>query len=275
MSVPSKMEPGMLYELILNVREPTVVSGIEIPWYFFNETLEDWLARMHTKLPDVQFQLSSQKYGCAPQMEYERETSPEVNFGSFLEYSRSPKQENKWATFSYKYLKDFKAIGDDGNVNMGFCGFPEIQDDISFWLGSHGAHTPCHYDTFGRNVVVQVYGHKRWILFNHSDLKPTRIPYEESSVFSTLPFFSPKHPSDYLHLGNRAYLVDLNPGDILIVPPKWWHYVESLDASLAINAWIPIVSWNELERVRNIMRFNFRLPINGPKSMNFWSSTRS
>lgn len=39
-----------------------------------------------------------------------------------------------------------------------------------------------------------------------------------------------------------AYEVVLNPGDILIVPANWWHYVENLNTSLTINTWIPLVS---------------------------------
>ena len=53
-------------------------------------------------------------------------------------------------------------------------------------LGTEGAYTPCHYDTYGFNLYTQISGHKRWILFPPDDsnlLKPTRIPYEESSVF--------------------------------------------------------------------------------------------
>lgn len=47
----------------------------------------------------------------------------------------------------------------------------------------------------------------------------------------------------YLDLGKNgdAYEVILSPGDILIVPAHWWHYVESLETSLAINTWIPVV----------------------------------
>ena len=38
-------------------------------------------------------------------------------------------------------------------------GFPENGAASStLWIGSSGAHTPCHADTYGCNVVVQVYG---------------------------------------------------------------------------------------------------------------------
>ena len=30
--------------------------------------------------------------------------------------------------------------------------------DSTFWMGSRGAYTPCHYDTYGCNLVAQLYG---------------------------------------------------------------------------------------------------------------------
>ena len=32
----------------------------------------------------------------------------------------------------------------------------------------------------------------------------------------------------------------LETNDVLIVPKHWWHYVEALDISLSVNAWIPL-----------------------------------
>ena len=49
--------------------------------------------------------------------------------------------------------------------------------DSTLWVGSRGCHTPLHYDTYGRNLVAQLHGTKRWTLFPPSAtelLRPTR-----------------------------------------------------------------------------------------------------
>lgn len=80
-------------------------------------------------------------------------------------------------------------------------GFPERSAvQTTFWCGSEGAYTPCHYDTYGFNIVVQLYGRKRWTLFSPDQtpfLYCTRLPYEESSVFSEVNINYPdteRHP---------------------------------------------------------------------------------
>ena len=72
--------------------------------------------------------------------------------------------------------------------------------ESTLWVGSERAYTPCHYDTYGCNLVAQLSGRKRWLLFSPSDSKslyPTRTPYEESSVFSEVNISCPdlsRHP---------------------------------------------------------------------------------
>ena len=110
--------------------------------------------------------------------------------------------EQYWVYADYKYVIqlseavpellhsiDWKIFGFDGRGGA----------DSALWVGSEEACTPCHYDTYGCNLVAQVWGRKTWTLFSPSDsphLYPTRIPYEESSVFSKV---NVVHPDLELH----------------------------------------------------------------------------
>jgi hypothetical protein len=35
----------------------------------------------------------------------------------------------------------------------------------------------------------------------------------------------------------KKIMLDLEPGDILYIPRKWWHGVETLDTSISVNIW--------------------------------------
>jgi HSPB1-associated protein 1 len=80
-----------------------------------------------------------------------------------------------------------------------------------------------------------------------TNLQPTRIPYEESSIYSKLNFFSP-NLEDFKGVKSCRKII-LEPGDVLFVPHKWWHYVENLDTAVSINTWLPMPTDNE-ERLK-------------------------
>jgi len=102
-----------------------------------------------------------------------------------------------WIYADYKYMHQ---LCDDmpemlSAVDWSVFGFQGRDGkDTTLWVGSEGACTPCHYDTYGCNLVAQLWGRKKWLLFSPQEaerLYPTRIPYEESSVFSSVCIESP------------------------------------------------------------------------------------
>ena len=97
-----------------------------------------------------------------------------------------------WVYADYKYMSELCSevpeltCAIDWSV-FGFTGRDGTQSTL--WVGSQGANTPCHYDTYGCNLIAQLSGAKRWVLFSPEDstkLYPTRLPFEESSVFSSV-----------------------------------------------------------------------------------------
>lgn len=108
----------------------------------------------------------------------------------------------------------------------------------TLWLSSQKAHSPLHYDTYGKNIVVQLVGRKRWLLWpaGSPSLAPLRIPYEESSVYSEfdpMEFISGyktfEEGADALRAAHPGLVeVVLEEGDALLVPPHVWHFVETV-----------------------------------------------
>ena len=106
-----------------------------------------------------------------------------------MQYPRS----DHWVYADYKYMSQLCSDKPEllSAVKWEVLGFPQLDGkDSTLWVGSEGASTPCHYDTYGSNIVVQLSGRKKWMLFppetGEECMYPTRIPYEESSVFSSV-----------------------------------------------------------------------------------------
>ncbi len=118
-----------------------------------------------------------------------------------------------WIYADYKYMVELCHDMPEmlSNVDWNVIGF-EGRDgkDSTLWVGSEGASTPCHFDTYGCNFVAQLHGKKKWTLFDSqgSDkLYPTRVPYEESSVFSRVNITDPDLTKYPLFSKAKAYEV--------------------------------------------------------------------
>ena len=80
---------------------------------------------------------------------------------------------------------------------------PVTRSDVSIMLHVIAMHYL--QDSYGCNLVCQVAGSKQWTLFPPSDsahLSPTRVPYEESSVYSLVNMVSLEH--NYQHILDKV-----------------------------------------------------------------------
>lgn len=149
----------------------------------------------------------------------------------------------------YKHIRDMPNTSDlsgkavDSMIDWSVFNLHDKDgSDSTFWYGSRGAFTQCHQDTYGCNLVAQLYGWKRWILFPPDDaeaLYPTRLPFEESSVFSSVLVTEPDFNRFPAFRHARPRVVDLEAGQVLFVPHRWWHHVQTLSpAAISVNVWL-------------------------------------
>ena len=117
----------------------------------------------------------------------------------------------------------------------------------TLWLGSEQASTPTHYDSYGLNFVAQLLGRKLWRLRRpgpSSTMRPTRVPYEESSVFLEVDATARGDHEEKVESMEEEeeegeWYVELEAGEVLYVPRHWWHAViTTSDHALSINTWL-------------------------------------
>lgn len=84
------------------------------------------------------------------------------------------------------------------------------------------------------NVLVQIRGTKRLLLFPPSDVQHLQIPAGASS--SRLNVFDPATSAAGLLKDTHPQEVNLRPGEILFIPPFWLHAAEPTESiSVAVN----------------------------------------
>ncbi|MES1901960.1 MAG: HSPB1-associated protein 1 [Paramarteilia canceri] len=191
----------------------------------------------------------------------ERQSTVEVTFEEYKNWlggstkdvgklSKYPKTKY-WAYLSY--VRAFELVANDKqylNCEPWSQCFPRLADvcsktgnDINIWYGSEGSYTPCHFDSYGFNLVFQTSGRKMWILFppeSYQKMQATRLPYEETSIFSAVNVLRPQKEFSKSFQSASSCIIILNPGDVLYVPKHWWHYAEALTNSLSINCWFDL-----------------------------------
>ncbi|XP_063723894.1 HSPB1-associated protein 1 homolog [Symsagittifera roscoffensis] len=188
---------------------------------------------------------TGQKQSIFSQKESEVSTVASVTKTEFLRRFHSKICLHEWFYIDYKnaesvFTKDITDLLDWYKLNL-----PEAANykDAAFWLGTAGAHTPCHFDTYGFNVVVQLKGHKRWKLFYPGhELTPTRLPFEETTVYSQVDVRRPCGKCFPSSKGLKMIVVDMREGDVLYVPKHWWHFVECIETAVNVNLWCPLPS---------------------------------
>ncbi|XP_058665611.1 HSPB1-associated protein 1 isoform X1 [Ammospiza caudacuta] len=247
--------PEKTKEIVMSLQQPAVFCNMVGNWPALHWNVEYLSAVLEGKT--IQFRLGLKTVDLVPQFEtscsYVEATleeflawscgQPSCLSGPFSCYDYS----KYWAYADYKYIarifEDKPEIFQD--VRWSDFGFPgRSGKESTLWIGSEGANTPCHLDSYGCNLVLQVQGRKRWHLFPPGDtsfLYPTRIPYEESSIFSKVNIANPDLKRFPEFRNSTAHVVTLSPGQVLFVPRHWWHYVESIDpVTVSINSWIEL-----------------------------------
>ncbi|KAE9620456.1 putative [histone H3]-lysine-36 demethylase [Lupinus albus] len=122
-----------------------------------------------------------------------------------------------------------------------FTGGGELRS-LNAWFGPAGTVTPLHHDPH-HNILAQVIG-KKYIRLYSASLSEDLSPYPDTMLRN-----SSQVDLDDIDVRKFPKVADLEfvdcileEGEMLYIPPKWWHYVRSLTPSCSVSFW-----WSEAE----------------------------
>ncbi|KAL9848715.1 HSPB1-associated protein 1 isoform 2-T2 [Geothlypis trichas] len=161
--------PEKTKEIVMSLQQPAVFCNMVGNWPALHWNVENLSVVLEGKA--IQFRLGLKTVDLVPQFEtscsYVEATleeflawscgQPSCLSGPFSCYDYS----KYWAYADYKYIarifEDKPEIFQD--VRWSDFGFPgRSGKESTLWIGSEGANTPCHLDSYGCNLVLQVQG---------------------------------------------------------------------------------------------------------------------
>ncbi|KAG8638255.1 lysine-specific demethylase JMJ30 isoform X1 [Manihot esculenta] len=120
-----------------------------------------------------------------------------------------------------------------------FVGGGELRS-VNAWFGPAGTVTPLHRDPH-HNILAQVVG-KKYIRLYPASLSGELHPYSETMLCNSsqvdLDNIDEREFSNACDLEFMDCI--LEEGEMMYIPPKWWHYVRSLTTSFSVSFW-----WSE------------------------------
>jgi len=109
---------------------------------------------------------------------------------------------------------------------------------------------PDQYDKLYLHPHVHPYDKQSQVNFSHPHGILDPLPEEQSSQFP-------------LWANHNQYVVDLKPGEMLSLPPYWFHHVVAIEVSISVNAWCPSPSFQadmQLRSLPKLVEGNVRWP---------------
>lgn len=109
--------------------------------------------------------------------------------------------------------------------------------DIKAWLGPKGTVSPMHHDP-KHNLLCQVFGHKTVILAAPED-GANLYPHADAMLANTSQVDAECVDLVRFPLTQKVkfFRLTLYAGEMLYMPPGWWHHIRSQEKSFSVSFW--------------------------------------
>lgn len=119
-----------------------------------------------------------------------------------------------------------------------YCYLGEGDDvDINAWFGPKGTVSPLHHDP-KHNFLAQVFGEKYIRIYPFSESEKL-YPHDDTILKNTSQVDLENPDVEKFRLFEDAKYCEciLRSGEMLYLPPKFWHFVKSLAISFSVSFW--------------------------------------
>lgn len=109
---------------------------------------------------------------------------------------------------------------------------------LRWWIGFGGVRSGLHADPENVNVLNILHGTKTFNIYRPADI-PNLYPawkFDNGATSSAVDPFSPDLSKYPRFAEARPMVAELGPGDVLVVPAGWFHFVESTSTSVSFSA---------------------------------------
>jgi Cupin-like domain len=166
-----------------------------------------------------------------------------MTFGEYMDIVEGNKSDNRLYYLSQVDMRNYFPQLMEDIVLPDF--FKTEPRDINLFFGfknkKYASTSKLHFDEI-HNIFVQLRGRKRFVLFPHTDYLSFYPPLEDDDYSSMCSKVNPDEldlelfPKFPVH---EKIEVILNPGEILYIPPFWWHHVTAIDENISLTFWYP------------------------------------
>ncbi|SFW16467.1 cupin-like domain-containing protein [Cellulophaga fucicola] len=213
--------------ILFNKKKPVVIKGYAKDW----GATKKWSLEYLINLADdkevnllagnyIQGETKYQKSTLKSYLEKLKEANTDTNFTDYL------------TTLDiFNYLPNL-----GGDTDFTIFEQHTAVNDIAAWIGPKGTVTGFHNDS-GDNMYAQIKGEKLFIIVppTHAKSIYPSSKYINGAVASKIDLAN-FNAEEFTNFKNVPfYKVVLQPGDVLFLPKKWWHYVQALDSSISIS----------------------------------------
>ncbi|KAF2311987.1 hypothetical protein GH714_027672 [Hevea brasiliensis] len=162
-----------------------------------------------------------------------------ITFSQFLERIRSSGSSSDVPTYlaQHPLFDQINELRNDICIpDYCFVGGGELRS-LNAWFGPAGTVTPLHHDPH-HNILAQVVGRK-YIRLYPASLSAELYPYSETMLCnSSRVDLDNVDEREFPNMRDLEFLdCILEEGEMIYVPPKWWHYVRSLTTSFSVSFW--------------------------------------